>query len=224
MRTSTLLARNLTWYLAHQPGGAAGRRHRDRRAGGALLVGDSVRASLRDLVLAAWATRIPWSQRSGFFREKLADELGPACPLIAMEGVAAHEPSGRRAAACRYTASTSASGNFRVKPGEPPRAAMLLLSAALARGTGSKAEIRFCCACRSPRRFRSNRCTAARRTSAGPIRLTMSGVAQREFSLRPQQGDVRAVYVPLARLQRELGQAARSTRSWRRQRRTSQVS
>ena len=26
----------------------------------------------------------------------------------------------------------------------------------------------------------------------------------REFSLRPQQGEVRAVYVPLARLQRDL--------------------
>src|SRR6185295_18592458 len=38
------------------------------------------------------------------------------------------------------------------------------------------------------------------------LRLTMSGVANREFSLLAQQGDVRAVYAPLARLQRELGQ------------------
>ena len=36
------------------------------------------------------------------------------------------------------------------------------------------------------------------------IRLTLSGGAFREFSLNPQQGDVRAAFVPLARLQREL--------------------
>ena len=47
---------------------------------------------------------------------------------------------------------------------------------------------------------------AVRRTSAGPSGLRMSGVAKREFSLRQQQGDVRAVYVPLARLQRDLNQ------------------
>jgi len=37
----------------------------------------------------------------------------------------------------------------------------------------------------------------------------MSGVVQRPFSLRAQQGDVRAVYVPLAPLQREVGQPHR---------------
>jgi putative ABC transport system permease protein len=36
------------------------------------------------------------------------------------------------------------------------------------------------------------------------IRLTLSGGAFREFSLEPQQGDIRAAFVPLASLQREL--------------------
>src|SRR5262249_24813454 len=38
------------------------------------------------------------------------------------------------------------------------------------------------------------------------VRLLMNGIAQRDFSLRAQQGDVRAVYVPLARLQRDLAE------------------
>jgi hypothetical protein len=37
----------------------------------------------------------------------------------------------------------------------------------------------------------------------------MSGVARSEFSLRAGQGDVRAVYVPLARLQRDLNRTGR---------------
>ncbi len=36
--------------------------------------------------------------------------------------------------------------------------------------------------------------------------VARAGGSLREFSLRPQQGDVRAVYVPLARLQRDLNQ------------------
>ena len=49
----------------------------------------------------------------------------------------------------------------------------------------------------------------AEKTMCGKtIRLTLGQAADppHEFSLRPQQGDVRAVYVPLARLQRDLNQ------------------
>ena len=63
--------------------------------------------------------------------------------------------------------------------------------------------------CRSRRRFRSNRCSAARRTSAGRCGCTLAGVLPRErlgeFALRPQQAEVRAVFAPLARIQRDLG-------------------
>src|ERR1019366_6099548 len=65
--------------------------------GGALLVGDSVRGSLRDLVLSRLGDTRYVVSRNGFFREQLAASLGSASPVIAMKGMVAHQASGRRA-------------------------------------------------------------------------------------------------------------------------------
>src|SRR6516225_1394509 len=63
---------------------------------GALLVGDSVRGSLRDLV-AARLGRTDFTVTSpSFFREALAADLG-ATSLIAMPGVVTEQATGRRA-------------------------------------------------------------------------------------------------------------------------------
>src|SRR5580700_10405335 len=97
MRTSTLLARNLAWYWRTNLAVLLGATTATAVLAGALLVGDSVRASLRDLVLSRLGNTESVVTGAGFFREKLAEELGPACPIISIAGVAAHEPSGRRA-------------------------------------------------------------------------------------------------------------------------------
>ena len=70
--------------------------------GGALLVGDSVRGSLRDLVLSRLGRTNDVVASMGFFREALAQDLvargvASAAPLIATRGFVTHEPSGRRA-------------------------------------------------------------------------------------------------------------------------------
>ena len=74
---------------------------------GALLVGDSVRGSLRDLVLQRLGRTDRLVLSPGFFREALADDLRaddsfPAsfsaiCPLIAIQGLVSDQTSGRRA-------------------------------------------------------------------------------------------------------------------------------
>src|SRR4029453_15574477 len=74
---------------------------------GALLVGDSVRGSLRDLVLQRLGRTDRIVAATNFFREALAEELrGDAAfaaayrditPLIVMQGVVTEESSGRRA-------------------------------------------------------------------------------------------------------------------------------
>src|SRR5262252_4603856 len=63
---------------------------------GALLVGDSVRGSLRDLVVERLGRTESTVTSTGFFREALAADLG-ATPLIATPGVVTEQGSGRRA-------------------------------------------------------------------------------------------------------------------------------
>src|SRR5690606_2927628 len=69
--------------------------------GGALLVGDSVRGSLRDLALGRLGRTDQVLASAGFFRAALAGEIGAAgslaAPLIVSTSFVTHEPSGRRA-------------------------------------------------------------------------------------------------------------------------------
>src|SRR5437660_6615065 len=102
MRTSTLLARNLTWYWRTNLAVLLGVATAVGVLGGALLVGDSVRASLRDLVLGRLGNADYVVSRPGFFREELAAALGSACPMIAIDGAVTDEASGRRASGRIY--------------------------------------------------------------------------------------------------------------------------
>src|SRR5215471_6897164 len=202
MRTSTLLARNLTWFWRTNLAVLLGVATATAVLAGALLVGDSVRASLRDLVLDRLGNAQFAVSGAGFFREKLAGELGSACPMIAMEGVAVHESSGRRAGGVQVYGVDERFWKFQDEPGEPPRGRDVLLSAALARELGGKAGDVILMRVPKPSAIPLESLHGRKQQVGQTIRLTMSGVARREFSLRPQQGDVRAVYVPLARLQR----------------------
>src|ERR1700722_1201521 len=65
---------------------------------GALLVGDSVRASLRDLVLTRLGKTQGVVSSAQFFREQLSREVPGSAPLIVLQGMATHEKDGRRAA------------------------------------------------------------------------------------------------------------------------------
>jgi putative ABC transport system permease protein len=70
---------------------------------GALLVGDSVRGSLRDLAIGRLGATEHVVSSAGFFREALAGELqaaldgGGVAPLVVATGLVTHEASGRRA-------------------------------------------------------------------------------------------------------------------------------
>src|SRR5215831_11267543 len=138
MRTSTLLARNLAWFWRTNLAVLLGVTTATAVLAGALLVGDSVRASLRDLVLGRLGNAAYTVSGAGFFREKLAGELGSACPMIVLDGVAAHEPSGRRATGVQVYGVDERFWKFQGEAGEPPRGRDVLLSAALARELGAK--------------------------------------------------------------------------------------
>ena len=209
MRTSTLLARNLAWFWRTNLAVLLGVTTATAVLAGALLVGNSVRASLRDLVLGRLGNTEYVVSSAGFFREKLADDLGSACPMIALDGVAAHEPSGRRAAGVQVYGVDDRFWKFQGDAGEPPRGRDVLLSAALAQELGSKAGDTILLRVQKPSAIPLESLHGRKESVGQTIRLSMSGVANHEFSLRAQQGDMRAVYVALGRLQRELNQPNR---------------
>jgi ABC-type antimicrobial peptide transport system permease subunit len=199
MRTSTLLARNLAWYWRTNLAVLLGVATAAGVLGGALLVGDSVRASLRDLVLARLGNTDYVVARNGFFRENLAAAFGDATPIISIEGMVSHPASGRRAYAVQIYGVDQ-------RFGPAPDGHEVLLSAALADELGAKAGDALLVRVEKPSAIPLESLHGRKEDVGKTIRLTLGAAAPREFSLNPQQGDVRAAYVPLARLQRELGE------------------
>ena len=204
MRTSTLLARNLAWYWRTNLAVLLGVATATGVLGGAALVGESVRASLRGLVLDRLGNADFVVTRAGFFHEALAEEMRPAgAPLIVLEGAAG------RAAGIQVYGVDERFWKFQGYPGSPPRGREVQLTAALAAELGAAPGDTILL--RIPK-FSAIPLESlhGRKDDAGKtLRLTMGGVARRPFSLRAQQGDVRAVYVSLAHLQREVNQPRR---------------
>ena len=107
MNTVALLKNNLTYFWRTNLAVILGVATAVAVLAGALLVGDSVRASLRELALARLGNTDLLIAGSGFFREQLASELqaqpqfaenfNAACPLIAIQGVVTHSDSNARA-------------------------------------------------------------------------------------------------------------------------------
>jgi len=183
--------------------------------GGALLVGDSVRGSLRDLAVARLGRAGHAVSSTGYFREALATDLAaqaavPAAPLIATTGFVTHEPSGRRASNVRVYGVDERFWRFH---GLEPREGVFVspaLSAELSTAEGDVLLTRL----QKPSAIPLESLFAQKEDAARTVRLTVSGTLPRgelgEFSLQPQQAEVRAVFAPLRRLQRDLGVAAQA--------------
>ena len=205
MRTSTLLARNLAWYWRTNLAVLLGVATATGVLAGALQVGESVRASLRDLALGRLGNTVSMVTRDGFFREQLASDLG-AVPVIAIAGVAAHESSGRRAGKVEIYGVDERFWKFQGLTGEPPSGRDVLLSPALARELDGKPGDTVLIRAEKPSAIPLESLHGRKEDVGKTMRLLLGGTMPRDFSIRAGQGDVRAVYAPLPRLQRELGQ------------------
>src|SRR5258707_7067223 len=107
MRTSTLLSRNLSYYWRSNLAVVLGVATAVAVLSGALLVGDSVRGSLRDLFIQRLGRTDHIITSTNFFRERLADDLraeprvnrafSNACPIIVLSGLVTDVQSRRRA-------------------------------------------------------------------------------------------------------------------------------
>ncbi len=149
MQTSTLLFRNITYYWRTNLAVVLGVATAVAVLAGALLVGDSVRASLRDLFLLRLGNTDHVISSTGFFREKLASDLQShdrfdeafkgACPMIALDGLVTDERSGRRASGVKVYGVDDRFWKFHGREDKTPGDREIRLSQDLARELGSEA-------------------------------------------------------------------------------------
>ncbi len=202
MKLATLLRRNLGYYWRNHVAVAGGVAIAVAVLAGALLVGDSVRGSLRDLVVGRLGNTDSVVTSAGVFREKLAEAFPGACPMIALEGVVG-KVGGRRIGGVQVYGVDERFWRFhgQATPGDGA-----MISAALAHDLGHHdgdailARVPKYSAV--PLESLHGRKDDAGRTLRLNARVLAGALG--EFSLRPQQGEVPAVFIPLRHLQRDL--------------------
>ena len=195
--------------------------------GGALLVGDSVRGSLRDLVLNRLGHTDQAIVSSGFFREALAGDIAAdeafatsfdsVAPLIIVEAVVGDQATGRRVSRVPVYGVDERFWRFHgiARPGWEPGSDRreALISVALADEIGSTAGGAVLLHMARPSAVPIESLHGRKDDLGRTLRLNVQAIVGPaelgEFSLRPQQGRVRAVFVPLRRLQLELDRAER---------------
>ena len=192
---------------------------------GALLVGDSVRVSLRQLALERLGVTDQVVTSLGFVRDSLASDLGLAdgigerfsriTPLIAVEGFITHQESGRRASAVHVYGVDERFWTFHGLSAEEfilDRNAAFL-SEGLAAELGAQSDDAILVRVEKPSAVPISSLHGRRDDVGSTLRLGVTRVLGPtelgEFSFRPQQGLARSVFVPLTRLQRELDQEQR---------------
>ena len=220
MTFGTLLRRSLTHYWRTNLAVIAGVGVAVSVLAGAFLVGASVRASLRDLALLRLG-RVDHVVTSGlFFREALADELlasgaleaaaTDAVPMIALEGFATHQETGSRAGGVQVYGVDDRFWVFHgLEAGRGPEPGAVLVSLGLARELGAVADDTLLVRVQKPSAIPLGSLHGRRDDLGRTMRLRIQQVLASddlgEFSFRPQQGLSRAVFVPLGRMQRDLG-------------------
>jgi putative ABC transport system permease protein len=179
---------------------------------GALVVGDSVRGSLRDLALGRLGRTEHAISSQGFFRESAVDYVrsdathraAAAAPVIVANGFVTLESSGRRAGSVLVYGVDERFWDFH---GLPPIDGVFV-SPALAAEVGAKEGDVLLTRLQKPSAIPVESLFGRKEDVGRTVRLTLGGVLPRdrlgEFSLQPQQTDVRAVFAPLRRIQRDL--------------------
>jgi putative ABC transport system permease protein len=222
MRTTDLIKRSLRYYWRTNLAVVFGVATAVAVLAGALLVGDSVRASLRDLFLQRLGQTDHVIAASGFFCEQLAEDIRPqlaargfasSCPLIELDGTVSRD-NGARAGGVRVYGVDRSFWQFHGRFDQtPPENREVLVSESLARELDTRAGdsllIRIQKPSDVPLESLFGRKDDVGRTLRLTIRETLSPTQLGEFSTRPQQSGVRAVFVPLQLLQKELGQPGR---------------
>ncbi len=177
---------------------------------GALLVGDSVRGSLRDLALGRLGRTEALLTSQTFFRESVANAIAekgtPAAPVVVATGLITHEESGRRASGVLVYGVDDRFWSFH---GLTPPEGAVHISPSLARELGARRDDVLLARLQRPSEIPLESLFGRRDEVGRTIRLTLSSELPPErlgeFAVQPQQSEVRALFAPMRRIQRDLG-------------------
>src|SRR5215210_6274975 len=222
MQTTRLLKRSLAYYWQTNLVVVLGVAIAVSVLAGALLIGESVRGSLRDISSRQLGKTDDVISSVNFFRDELAADLeqrgqfvangmGVTCPLIALEGVVVHEPSKRRAGDVKVYGVDERFWRFNGVAGiTTPQNREALLSESLASELGTGPGDSVLLRLEKPSDIPVESLHGRKEDPGRTIRLNVAGAlpgsSMGEFSLQPQHGAVRAVFVSLSFLQKELEQ------------------
>lgn len=221
MRPSHLIKRSLCYYWRTNLAVVFGVTTAVSVLGGALLVGDSVRASLRDLFLRRLGKTEMVISGSHYFPESLASRIGrrpefrgqygDPCPIIVTQAVVTHQESGRRASEVQIYGVDERFWRFHGQSENLPSGfgqRDALISHSLAEEIGTHQGDSILLRVEAPSEIPAESLHGRKEGLGRSIRLNTRQILAEgglgEFSLLPQQGPVHTVFVPLKRLQGEL--------------------
>ncbi len=185
---------------------------------GALLVGGSVRQSLRELIYQRLGATDYLISSEQFFHENLADRLGglgESCPVILLRGVVTAESSGTQAHDVNVYGIDRRFWVFQGMAGQKsPEGRAAVLGSALAGRIGIHEGDTLLLRVEAQEGIPKESLFGRRENAGRTLRLSCDEVlaADRlgEFALRPSQGEVLSIFVPLQRLQWDLAQPGRA--------------
>ena len=225
MRASQLIKQSLLYYWRTNLAVVLGVATAVSVLAGALLVGDSVRASLRDLVVQRLGRTSYVVSSNGFLREQLSDDiqadpeftangLSTLCPLISLEGTVTHEPSKRVASKIRVYGVDDRFWRFNQSVHSAPDGRNVFVSPDLARelvsAVGDSILVRVQKPSAIPLESLHSKKDDSGKTLRGTVAEVLSSDALGQFSIQPQQSGVRAIFVSLKLLQRGLDQPGKA--------------
>ncbi len=189
---------------------------------GSLLVGASVRASLAGLVTARLGRADVVIAAENPFLDTLGDRMlagmsanvGATVPLFALQGVVSHQATGSRAGTVSVYGVDARFFQFHGVTADAPVGNDVWLSPDLADELGAAESDAVILRVARPTDIPVDSLQGRRDDIGRSMRLRVKGrldaASMGEFSLSPSQGPVRAIFVDLARLQRDLDQAGRA--------------
>ena len=223
MKLRRLLLRNMVYYWRTNLAVVAGVATAVAVLSGALLIGQSVRDSLRDMVIQRIGATETVVSADRFFREELAGGLissenssisASSCPIIFLQGVIVHEQTRARALDVNVYGVDERFWKFQGVEQQQVKDGTALIGAALASEIGAREGDSLLLRIETQQGIPRESLFGRRETGGRTVRLVCGDILSAdqlgEFALRPTQGNVYSVFVPLQRLQRDLVQPSRA--------------